>query len=76
MCAAYRKNASPPRRSKAKESLAFFVLLLVMLGFVARPLAKGAMFYQSFWGGAVFVPFVLLVAAGIVAAILITLKRK
>jgi len=47
-----------------------------MLGLVARPLAKGAMFYQSYWGGAVFVPFVLLIAAALVVMLVITWKRK
>src|SRR5438132_790386 len=71
-----RKRTTSPQRSRLKEFLAYFVLLLVMLGLVARPLAKGAMFYQSYWGGAVFVPFVLLIAAALVVMLVITWKRK
>jgi hypothetical protein len=43
---------------------------------VARPLAKGSLFYQSYWGGAVFVPFVLLVAALIFVIVLTGWNRK
>ena len=71
-----RKRTTSPQRSRLKEFLAYFVLLLVMLGLVARPLAKGAMFYQGYWGGAVFVPFVLLIAAALVVMLVITWKRK
>ena len=71
-----RKRTTSPQRSRLKEFLAYFVLLLVMLGLVARPLAKGAMFYQIYWGGAVFVPFVLLIAAALVVMLVITWKRK
>ena len=71
-----RKRATPPKRSRLKEFLLYFVLLLVMLGLVARPFAKGAIFYQSYWGGAVFVPFVLLIAAVLAAIVVINWNRK
>jgi len=71
-----RKRGTAPQRSRLKEFLGYFVLLLAILGLVARPLAKGAMFYQSYWGGAVFVPFVLLIAAALVVMLVITWKRK
>ena len=71
-----RKHTTPPKRSRLKEFLTYFVLLLVILGLVARPLAKGAMFYQSYWGGAVFVPFVLLMAAILITIFIINWNRK
>ena len=71
-----KKRTTSPQRSKLKELLTYIVLLLVMIGLVARPLAKGAMFYQSYWGGAVFVPFVLFIAAAFVVIVVITRKRK
>jgi hypothetical protein len=43
-----RKGITRPKRSKLREFLIYLVLLLVMLGLLARPLAKGAMFYQSY----------------------------
>lgn len=58
-----------------KRLLTGFVLFLVVLGLAARPLATGALFYQSYWGGAVFVPFVLL-AAALVIVIAITNRNK
>src|SRR5262249_16294144 len=58
-----KKRTSVPKRSKLQQFLISFVLLLVVLGLAARPLAKDAMFSQSYWGGAVFAPFLLLVAA-------------
>jgi polyferredoxin len=70
------KNSKSPRRWPTKEPLIYFVLLLVVLGMVARPLAKGSLFYQSYWGGAVFVPFVLLVAALIFVIVLTGWNRK
>ena len=71
-----RKHTTPPKRSRLKEFLVYSVLLLVMFGLVARPLAKGAVFYRSYWGGAVFVPFVLLIAAILVAIVIINWNRK
>jgi hypothetical protein len=71
-----RKRSSPPTLSTKKKFLTGVVLLLVMLGLAARPLARGAMFYQSYWGGAVFVPFVLFIAAALVVMVVITWKRK
>lgn len=71
-----RRPASPARRSKGKEFLTYFVVLLVVLGFATRHLAKGRLFYQNFWGGAVFVPFVLLVALVVVIIIVLNWNRK
>ena len=71
-----RKSASPPRWSRGKEFLTYFVLLLVVLGFATRHLARGELFYQKFWGGAVFVPFILLVATALVIIIAINWNRK
>ena len=42
-----------------KKVFVYVVLFLVVLGFAALPLAKGRLFYQSYWGGAVFVPVIL-----------------
>ena len=64
------------KRSKLQEFFIYFVLLLVVTGLVARPLAKGALFYESYWGGAVFVPFLLAVAATIVVVAVMNWKRK
>jgi hypothetical protein len=50
--------------------------LLVVLGLAARPLARGALFYQSFWGGAVFVPFVLFVAVLVVVIAVVARNQK
>jgi hypothetical protein len=61
---------------KAKKLLTYFVLLLVVLGLAARPLARGALFYQSYWGGAVFVPVLLFVAALILVIAVIDWNRK
>ena len=71
-----KKRTSVRKRSKLQEFFIYFVLLLVVTGLVARPLAKGAMFYQSYWGGAVFVPFLLLVAATIVVVAVMNWKGK
>lgn len=70
------KSASPSRRSKPKEALIGLVLLFVVLGLACYPLAKGALFYQSYWGGAVFVPFVLVIAVIIVVAIVVNGRRR
>lgn len=71
-----RKGIARPKRSKLRELLIGLVLLLVMLGLLARPLANGAMFYQSYWGGAVFVPFLLLILAILVVAVVVNWNRK
>jgi hypothetical protein len=71
-----RKSKAPQKLSKAKEALSYVVLLLVLLGLVARPLGKGALFYQNYWGGAVFVPFVLLVGVILVLAVALMRNRK
>jgi hypothetical protein len=71
-----KKRTSVRKRSKLQEFFIYFVLLLVVLGLIARPLAKGALFYRSYWGGAVFVPFLLLVAAMIVVVAVMNWKRK
>ena len=57
-----RKPKSSRSWSTTKKLLTYFVLFLVVLGLAARPLARGALFYQSYWGGAVFVPAVIFVA--------------
>ena len=62
--------------TKTKRLLSYFVLLFVVLGLVARPLARGALFYQSYWGGPVFVPLVLFVALVILVVAVIDWKRK
>lgn len=72
----HRKPNSSRSWIRTKRLLGYFVLLLVLLGLVARPLAKGALFYQSYWGGAVFVPFILLIAAVILVAAVLDRKRK
>ena len=70
-----KNQPSPPRRAN-KQPLIYLVLLLVLLGSVTRPLVRGALFYQNFWGGAVFVPFALLVVALIVVVIVIKSNRR
>jgi hypothetical protein len=61
------KNRKSSRRwTRTKQVLKWAILFLVVLGFAARPLARGVLFYQSYWGGAVFTPFVLLMGALIV----------
>ena len=71
-----RKPKSSRSWPKTKKFLSYFVLLLVVLGLVARPLARGALFYQSYWGGAVFVPVLLFVAAVILTIAVIDWNRK
>ena len=71
-----KKHTSVRKRSRLQESFIYFVLFLVVIGLVAGPLAKGALFYQSYWGGAVFVPFVLVAAATIIVAVVKNWKRK
>jgi len=71
-----RKPKSPRIWPKTKRLLAYFVLLLVVLGLAARPLARGALFYQTYWGGAVFVPFLIVVAVVILVIVVIDWNRK
>lgn len=71
-----RTPKSPRSWPKTKKLLSYFVLFLVVLGLAARPLARGALFYQSYWGGAVFVPFLLLVAAAVLVIAVIDWNRK
>jgi hypothetical protein len=71
-----RKAIKRPKRSTLSGFLAYFVLLLMLLGLLARPLAKGALFYQSYWGGAVFVPFLLLIIAIFVVAVVANWNRN
>jgi hypothetical protein len=58
-----KKSKSPRKPSRWMRFLSYFVMFLVVIGLCLRPLSKKALSYQSFWGGAVFVPFVLLAAA-------------
>ena len=71
-----RKGVRRPKRSKLRGFLIYLALLLAMLGLLARPLAKGALFYQSYWGGAVFVPFLLLIVAIFVVAVVVNWNRN
>lgn len=71
-----RKPKSSRSWRKTKKLLSYFVLFLVVLGLAARPLARGALFYQSYWGGAVFVPLILFVAAVVVVIAVIDWNRK
>ena len=71
-----RKPKSSRIWTKTKRLLSYFVLLFAVLGLVARPLARGALFYQSYWGGPVFVPLVLFVALVILVVAVIDWKRK
>jgi hypothetical protein len=62
----YQVSSEPSSRrrwSRTKKLLTYLVALLFGLGLAARPLARGTWFYQSYWGGAVFAPFLLLFAA-------------
>ena len=70
-----RKSKSTERWPLTKRLLSYLVFFVV-LGLAARPLSKGALFYQSYWGGAVFVPFILLVAVLVVVAFVLDWKRK
>jgi len=47
----------------AKRIVAYVILFFVILGFAALPLAKGSLFAETYWGGALFVPVILAVAA-------------
>ena len=62
--------------SKGKKLLGYLVIFLVVLGLCARPFAKGALFYQTYWGGAVFIPFIFLVAVGILVIAIRDLNKK
>jgi hypothetical protein len=54
----------------------YFILMLLVLGLGARPLARGALFYQSYWGGAVSVPVFFVFVALIVVIAVIDLRKK
>lgn len=71
-----RKPKSSRIWTKTKRLLTYLVLMLVVLGLAARPLARGALFYQSYWGGAVFVPFLLFVGAVILVIAVVDWNRK
>jgi O-antigen/teichoic acid export membrane protein len=71
-----RKGIRRPKRSKLRRFLIYLVLLLALLGLFARPLAKGALFYQSYWGGAIFIPFLLLIVAIFVVAVVVNSNRN
>ena len=72
-----RRFSKPRERwPKTKKVLTYFVLLLLVLGLAARPLARGALFYQSYWGGVVFVPVIFVFAALIVVIAVIDLRKK
>jgi hypothetical protein len=58
-----KKSKSSQSWPRTKKLFTYFVLFLVVLGLAARPLRRGALFYQSYWGGAVFVPFLIFIAA-------------
>jgi hypothetical protein len=69
---------SKPRERwpKTKKLLTYFALILLVLGIAARPLARGALFYQSYWGGAVFIPVFFVFVALIVVIAVIDLRKK
>jgi hypothetical protein len=72
-----RRFSKPQERwPKTKKLVTYFVLLLLVLGMAGRPLAKGVLFYQSYWGGAVFVPVIFVLAALIVVIAVIDLRKK
>lgn len=71
-----RLSKSHERWPKTKKLLGYFVLILLVIGMAARPLARGALFYQSYWGGAVFVPVFFVFAALIVVIAVIDLRKK
>jgi hypothetical protein len=71
-----RLSKSHERWPKTKKLLGYFVLILLVLGMAARPLARGALFYQSYWGGAVFVPVFFVFVALIVVIAVINLRKK
>ena len=72
-----RRFSKPLERwPRTKKLLTYFVLILLVLGMAARPLARGALFYQSYWGGAVFAPVFFLFVALIVVNAVIDLRKK
>jgi hypothetical protein len=72
-----RRFSKPRERwPRTKKLLTYFVLILLVLGMAARPLARGALFYQSFWGGAVFAPVFFVFVALIVVIAVIALRKK
>jgi hypothetical protein len=72
-----RRFSKPRERwPRTKKLLTYFVLILLVLGIAARPLARGALFYQSYWGGAVFAPVFFVFVALIVVIAVIDLRKK
>ena len=71
-----RKSKSNKHWPLTKRLLSYLVLFFIALGLAARPLSKGALFYQSYWGGAVFIPFILLVATLVLVALVLDWRRK
>ena len=72
-----RRFSKPLERwPRTKKLLTYFVLILLVLGMAARPLARGALFYQSYWGGAVFAPVFFVFVALIVVIAVIDLRKK
>ncbi|HKE06861.1 MAG TPA: hypothetical protein VKB48_03475 [Candidatus Acidoferrum sp.] len=70
------KSKSPAKQSRWRRFLSAFVLFLVILGLAIRPVSRGALFYRNHRGEAVFVPFVLLIAAIVVVIVFIERNRK
>jgi hypothetical protein len=64
------------RWPRTKKLVTYFVLILLVLGMAARPLARGALFYQSYWGGAVFAPVFFVFVLLIVVIAVIDLRKK
>jgi hypothetical protein len=72
-----RRFSKPPERwPKMKKVFTYFILILLVLGLGARPLARGALFYQSYWGGAAFVPVLFVFVALIVVIAIIDLRKR
>jgi hypothetical protein len=72
-----RRFSKPRERwPKTKKVFSYFVLIFLVLGLGARPLARGTLFYQSYWGGAVFVPVFFVFVALIVVIAVIDLRKK
>ena len=71
-----RRFSKPRERwPRTKKLLTYFVLILLVLGMAGRPLVRGA-FYQSYWGGAVFVPVFFVFVTLIVVIAVIDLRKK
>ena len=73
-------NKSRPRRmmrlSKPKRMARYFILFLVALGLCVRPLGIGILFYKIYWGDTVFVPFALVIAAGVIVIAILDMSGK